>query len=132
MSQENVEVVQRAVAALNERDIDGYLACCTEDVQLFPPTAQIEGAYEGRSGVRRFLADVQDAGPNFRLSVERLESIGPDRVLGFLQATMSGRASGIDNDFPVTNIYDLANGRIRRVRVFMDRDAALEAAGLRE
>jgi hypothetical protein len=25
-----------------------------------------------------------------------------------------------------------ANGRIRRVRVFMDRDAALEAAGLRE
>ena len=58
MSQENVEVVQRAVAALNERDIDGYLACCTEDVQLLPPTAQIEGAYEGRSGVRRFLADV--------------------------------------------------------------------------
>ena len=104
----------------------------TEDVQLFPPTAQIEGAYEGRSGVRRFLAYVQDAGPNFRLSVERLESIGPDRVLGFLQATMSGRASGIDNDFPVTNIYDLANGRIRRVRVFMDRDAALEAAGLSE
>jgi ketosteroid isomerase-like protein len=45
---------------------------------------------------------------------------------------MSGRASGIDNHFPVTNIYDLANGRIRRVRVFMDRDAALEAAGLSE
>jgi ketosteroid isomerase-like protein len=32
----------------------------------------------------------------------------------------------------VTNIYDLANGRIRRVRVFMDRDQALEAAGLSE
>jgi hypothetical protein len=40
MSQENVEVVRRAVFALNERDIDGYLACCTEDVQLLPPAAR--------------------------------------------------------------------------------------------
>ena len=26
MSQENVEIVRRAVAAINQRDIDGYLA----------------------------------------------------------------------------------------------------------
>jgi hypothetical protein len=32
MSQENLELVKRAVAALNERDIDRYLACCTEDI----------------------------------------------------------------------------------------------------
>ena len=29
MSEENVEIVERAIAALNERDIDDYLACCT-------------------------------------------------------------------------------------------------------
>ena len=34
MSQENLEVVERAVAALNERDIDRYLGCCTEDIEL--------------------------------------------------------------------------------------------------
>ena len=71
-------------------------------------------------------------GPNFQLAVEGLEIINPNRVLGFLRATMSGRVSGIDNDFPVTNIYDLANGKIKRVRVFTDRDAALKAAGLSE
>jgi hypothetical protein len=31
-----------------------------------------------------------------------------------------------------TNAYELADGKIRRVRVFRDRQEALEAAGLRE
>jgi hypothetical protein len=30
------------------------------------------------------------------------------------------------------NVYDLADGRIERVRIFTDRAEALEAAGLRE
>ena len=130
MAQENVETVRRAVAALNERDIDGYLACCTEDVQLFTPTAPLEGAYEGTSGIRRFLSDVQDAGPDFRLAVESLDSPAPELVVASLRATASGRTTGIDADLQITNVYELDNGRIRRVRVFQDRDEALRAAGL--
>ena len=37
MSQENVEVVERAVAAVTAQDIDGYLACCIEDIELRTP-----------------------------------------------------------------------------------------------
>jgi hypothetical protein len=132
MSQENVEVIRRAVEALNDRDVNRYLACCTEDVALLPPTSAIEGAYEGVAGVRRFLADVQEAMPDFRLDIERLESIGSDRMLVSLHATMSGRTTGIGADLQITNIYDLAGGKIRRVQVFPDRDQALSrrAAGV--
>jgi hypothetical protein len=130
MPEENVEIVRWAVTALNERDIDGYLTCCTQDVQLVPPTAQIEGAYEGPSGVRRFFADVQDAGPDFRLEVESLESFAPALVLASLRATASGRTTGIDSDLQITNVYELDNGKIRRVRVFRNRAEALNAAGL--
>jgi hypothetical protein len=70
--------------------------------------------------------------PDFRLGIERVESIGPDRMLVSLHATMSGRTTGIGADIPITNIYDLAGGRIRRVQVFADRDQALEAAGISE
>ena len=49
MSQENLEVVRRAVAALNARDLDGYLACCTPDVELHIPEV-IGGIYEGPEG----------------------------------------------------------------------------------
>jgi hypothetical protein len=132
VSQENVEIVERAIAAVNDRDIDGYLACCTEDVQLQTPVTPIEGVYEGSEGIRKFFADVLDAGPDFRVTIERLESVGADRVVGFVRLNMSGRASGISlgSDIPSTNVYDLADGKIKRIRILLDRREALEAVGL--
>ena len=118
MSQENVEVVTSAIAALNDHDVESYLAYCTADVQLETPVSPIEGVYEGADGVRRYWADIFEAGPDFRVTIERLEPVGGDRVLGFLLLNMSGRASGItlDGDIPI----------------FLDRREALEAVGLSE
>ena len=56
MSQENVETVGRAIAAINARDIHGYLACCTDDVELRTPLAELGGVYQGAVGIERFLA----------------------------------------------------------------------------
>src|ERR1051326_918457 len=50
-----------AVAALNARDLDGYLACCTEDLELHSPLEAFVGVYEGRDGIKRWLVDVEDA-----------------------------------------------------------------------
>jgi len=132
MSQENLELVKRAVAAVNDRDVDAYLACCTADVRMENPVAAIQGAYEGSDGIRRFFADVLDTSPDFRVTIERLESIGPDRVLGFMRLNMSGRTSGIilASDMPSTNVYEIDDGKIKRIRIFFDRREALEAAGL--
>jgi hypothetical protein len=131
MSQENVEIVKRAIAALNAREIDGYLACCTEDVVLRTPLVEIGGVYEGADGIRRFLVDIEDAAPDFRIDVERLESVGASQVLAFMQITASGRSSGIPQDAATTNVYDLVDGRINSIRVFLNRREALEAVGLR-
>jgi hypothetical protein len=63
-----------------------------------------------------------------------VESIGADRVLAFLRATASGRASGVQlvDDLPTANIYDLSGGKIKRIRIFLDRQEALAAVALRE
>jgi ketosteroid isomerase-like protein len=116
---------------VNDRDIDGYLACCTEDIQLQNPMTALEGIYKGSEGIKRFFADIHDAGPDFRVTIDRLESVGADRVVGFLRLNMSGRASGITlgGDIPATNVYDLADGKISRIRIFLDRAEALEAVG---
>jgi|SRR5271165_154572 len=132
MSQENVEVVTRAIAAINARDIDGYLACCTEDVVLRTPLAEITGVYEGADGIKRFLVDVEDAAPDFRIDAERVESVGASQVLAFLQITASGRSSGIPQDAATANVYDLVEGKIHRIRIFLDRHEALKAVGLEE
>src|SRR3954462_8620211 len=123
MSQENMQVVERAIAAVNDPEIDSYLACCTADVRMENANAPIEGAYEGADGIRRFFADVLDTAPDFRITIERLESIETDRVLGFMRLNLSRRASGIrlDSDIPSANVYDLAHGKMKCVRIFLDR-----------
>jgi ketosteroid isomerase-like protein len=132
MSEENVEIVKRAIAAVNERDVDGYLSCCTNDVQLSTPVAAVAGVYEGSDGIRRFFADLSDTSPDFKITIERLEAIGTDRVLAFMLVTGTGRASGIPQDARTGNVYDLADGKIKRIRIFVDREQALAAAGLSE
>ena len=134
MSQENMEVVKRAIAALNDHDVESYLAYCTADVQLETPVSSIEGVYEGADGARRYFADIFEFDPDFRVTIERLEPIGGDRVLGFLRLNMSGRASGITlgGDIPSANVWDFTDGKIKRVRIFLDRREALEAVGLSE
>jgi ketosteroid isomerase-like protein len=132
MSQENVRLVERAIAALNARDIEGYRACSTEDVKLETPMAALGGVYEGIDGIRRFLTDVEDAAPDFRMELDGVEEIDSKRVLAFLRNSSTGRASGFRLAWSQTNVYDLVDGKISHIRIFMDRQEALKAVGLAE
>jgi hypothetical protein len=72
------------------------------------------------------------------LVIERLEPIGADRILALLRVSATGRASGITagadvlggtgRDSHTATISDVADGKIRRIRVFLDRQEAFEAA----
>jgi ketosteroid isomerase-like protein len=127
-----VRLVERAIAALNARDIEAYRACCTEDVKLETPMAAVGGVYEGVDGIRRFLTDVEDAAPDFRMELDGVEEVDSKRVLAFLRNSSTGRASGIRLAWPQTNVYDLVDGKISRIRIFLDRDEAVKAVGLEE
>jgi hypothetical protein len=96
--------------------------------------AAVGGVYEGAIGIRRWFTDLEDVGPDFRIEVERAETIRPGLVLGFMRISGSGRTSGLQvtDATPTANVYDLVEGKIRRVRIFMDRQEALEAVGLSE
>lgn len=132
MSQENVRLVERAIAAINARDIEGYLACCTENVKLETPMAAVGGVYEGIAGIRRFLTDVEDAAPDFRIELDGVEEVDSKRVIAFTRTSSTGRVSGIRLAAPFTNVYDLIDGKISHIRIFFDRQEALKAVGLEE
>jgi ketosteroid isomerase-like protein len=132
MSQENVRLVERAIAAINARDIEGYRACCTENVKLETPMAGVGGVYEGIDGIRRFLTDVEEAAPDFRIELDGVEEVDRKRVLAFLRSSSTGRASGIRMAWHSTNVYDLIDGKISHIRIFLDRQEALKAVGLAE
>jgi hypothetical protein len=128
MSQEKFETVRRYLVALNARDVDGYFVCCTDDVVLVPATAAIEGEYTGRSGIERFFADLRDAAPDLEVEAERLETVG-QYVLAFERGRASGRASEVGADIDFTTIYEFQGRKISRIRVFLNREEALEAVG---
>jgi ketosteroid isomerase-like protein len=132
MSQENVETVARAITAINARAIDAYLACCTEDVELSTPLAAVGGEYLGPGGIRRFFTDIEDAGPDFRIEVDRMQAVGDSNVIVSMRTSATGRTSGIVNGTESTNVYDFVEGKISRIRIFLDRDAALKVVGLEE
>jgi ketosteroid isomerase-like protein len=132
MPQENMRLVERAIAAINARDIEAYRACCTEDVKLETPMAGVGGVYEGIDGIRRFLTDIEDAVPDWRIELDGVEEVDSKRVLAFLRNSSTGRASGIRMAWPSTNVYDLIDGKISHIRIFLDREEALKAVGLEE
>jgi ketosteroid isomerase-like protein len=131
VSEENVELVQRLIAALNERDVEGYLALCIPEVEMVSPVAAIEGASVGPEGIRRFFSGLEEAMSKFRLGVERIQAVGDNQVLALMNISAVSQG-GVVFAQPVSSVYDLAAGRLRRVRVYLDRADALEAVGLSE
>jgi hypothetical protein len=123
--------VRNAISAVNERDVEAYLACCTDDIQLYTPIAHFTGPNEGTTGIRRFFQDIEDASPDFHLELERFELVG-DQALAFLRAHGSGRVSGVPLDFETANVYDFEGDRIKRIRIFFERREALELLGIPE
>jgi len=133
MSEQNVRLVERAIAAINARDIEGYLTCCTENIKLETPMAAVGGVYEGIDGIGRYFTDIEDAGPDFRIELDGAEEVDSKRVIAFLRTSGTGRVSGIPMTLPpLTNVYDLVDGKISHVRIFVYRQEALKAAGLEE
>jgi ketosteroid isomerase-like protein len=130
MSQENLELVRRAITAINARDIDAYLACCTENVELLMPV--VGSQYLGADGIRRFFTDIEDVGPDFWIEVQHVQAVGDGNVLALLRVGSTGRASGIVTGAETANVYDFIEGKISRIRIFFDRDEALKAVGLAE
>ena len=131
MPHDNVELVKRLMDAVDRRDIDAFAAVTTPDFEWFPVFAARVGGdvYRGRQGIETFLGEVDEIWEEFRPLPERYSDLG-DRVLGLGRLRTRGRASGAPSDSPWGGVYDVREGRISRIRTFLDHDEASRAAGL--
>jgi ketosteroid isomerase-like protein len=87
------------------------------------------GIHRGVEAVRADLAAQGEAWATRHtdiLDVMTLEEKAAVRV----RVSARGKASGIDTVIDVTHVWTLEAGKVRRIEVFVDRKAALKAAGL--
>jgi ketosteroid isomerase-like protein len=131
MSQENVELAQRAFDAVNRRDMGAFLALMDADVEAVPRLVAMEGRYHGHDGIRHWWQNLLDAFPDYTLETVEARELG-----NLTLTTLRGRGHGADSDTPfVDTVWVVVHWRDKKAvrwRVCTSEGEALEAVGLRE
>jgi ketosteroid isomerase-like protein len=129
MSQENVDVVRRALTAQRREFVDVLDPAVRLDLseRVFNPAV-----YDGYEGVMRWRADVSDIWDFYRSEPEELFD-GDEVVVVFTRERGRAKGSGIEVDqHPTALLCRLRAGRVSEIRLYHDRERALRDAGLGE
>ena len=130
VSERNVEIVRAAAAAWDRGDLEALESLLSPEVELVPLRAQLEGkVYRGRAGLRQMWDDLHADWEELQLPIERMLD-GGELVVALGRLTARGRASGVDLDVPLGQVWEVRDGTIVRMHAYSDPDDAVRAAGL--
>ncbi len=135
MSEEDVGLVRELNEAANRRDLDAFVALLSPDVvwEVNPELPGLREVYRGRAEVRDLVRDLLEVGDSSsQVQLEEITDLSDGRVLADTLLTGRGKSSGVPMELRYWQLFSVAQGKIARRQVFMDRDPALEAAGLSE
>ena len=133
MSQSNLELAKRVIDAFNRRDVDAIFECVNPDVEWFPAmSVTFGGGLRGREGIESYVREVSDTWEEYRVVGQDFRDLGEDRVLVLSRVEARGAGSGGLVDTEMGQVFDSCDGRIARVRTYLDHGQALKAVGLAE
>jgi ketosteroid isomerase-like protein len=131
MSQENVEIVRRAIGAWNRRDLKAWLDSFHPEAELDWSRSRgpLKGLYHGHAGIESFWGDWT--------SFEAVQLEAHDFIDGGSEVVVPNTGhvrarQDIEVVARSTFVFTLENGQITRLRMFQDHAEALEAVGLSE
>jgi ketosteroid isomerase-like protein len=136
MSEENVEMVRRAIDAWNRRDIEDLLVLADPEGEYVNPPSAIEpGTRRGRDEIAAVMRAQWELLTHGRWEIDRIYDRGEEVIaLGRISRRMPGSDARLEGHSLVS--YKIRSGKIVRTEVLaFGRDEvheALEAAGLRE
>jgi ketosteroid isomerase-like protein len=131
MSQEDVEVVLRAFDVWNEGDVDAIRRLYTKDALIQTGITELGRTFEGDDPIGRWVAELQETWAEVHYEAERAFE-ADDVVVAFYRGTAVGRESGVEVVRDLTGVYRIRDGKIASEWIYLDREEALEAAGLSE
>jgi ketosteroid isomerase-like protein len=118
--------------------MDAALAYYAEDcvAEDFPEMVDREAVYKGWAGMRRrdqhFRESWGESGEEYEFRPLEFIDAGDGVVLVPVTMSVVGRGSGAPLETLMAFAYEVRDGKIVRDRAFTSKEAALQAAGLRE
>jgi len=138
VSRENAELVQKAVAALNEAYAEDDVAPWRRHVERHvDPEAVLdagadaftEGHWRGQDGAIGFVANQMEVLKEMWLRLDELIELDQDRFVVAITFGGKARHTSIPVELHPFHAFRLRDGRVLEWRIFRKRDEALEALG---
>jgi ketosteroid isomerase-like protein len=128
MSQENVETIQRAIAALNRGDLAGLRKEFSAEPTITPLRAALETetSFTGPRAVEEFWTGTQEDWVDAQIDVESIRTVG-DRVLAIARYSGRTRTSGVPFTHRMAMVAEFENGKASCIRTYIEPREALEA-----
>jgi ketosteroid isomerase-like protein len=125
------EIFLRGMDAMNRFDAAVLLDMVDDESVFEPLRSATEGAFIGRDGMRRFLADTAETFDLFKATYTDIRDLGEGRLLAMGTLRMRGRSSGVESDVPTAAVVEFrSDGILVHYKDYGDARLALEAAGL--
>jgi ketosteroid isomerase-like protein len=136
MSEENVEVVRRAVELVRRRDEQSSgsrvgTGLLDDALEVHDHDSPDLGVLKGHAGFLRWIDDWDEAWAEWRLEPEEFIDAG-ERVVVLVRLSARGRGSGVSLERRDGMVWTVRNGMAIRLDYYNSPAEALEAAGLRE
>ena len=134
MSQENVEIVRRAIPAALRRpnpDWETMGALFHPDHKFLSRDVGLEGGggHRGAQGYREWLTSVSET-LEWEWTLAEVTEIDHERVLAVMPTKSRGRRSGAETEQRIAAVFTVRDGLVVRTELFQSSEQALEAVGL--
>ena len=131
MSQENVEVLRRAVEAINRGDVAAVVEFLDPEFEAgVPPEFSAEpDTYRGHDGIRRYFESFKATMDAIRYEPESFRDAG-DSVVVAVRLTAKGRHTSIPVEQRFGHVWSFREGKVIAIRTYASMDEALHAVGL--
>lgn len=135
VAQERVARVRALVGRWNSGDhsFEGLPEQVDPAFELEGPLSSVAGEpYRGYAGIDEWARDLDEQFAEWSIGLEDVRQVG-DQVIAIATIDARGRASDITLRFRSASVVDFGrDGRILRLHIYQDVDAALKTVGLSE
>jgi ketosteroid isomerase-like protein len=122
---EAADIVRRAAARLNDRDLDGFVDLCSKRI-IFHDVPEIPGSrlYQGPDEVREWAAGLSDVSEDYEFALWEIEENG-DALMAETSVDMTGASSGVELGWRFWTIWRVKEGKITYHHGYSVREDAL-------